>query len=104
VFAVTLPERNLGPPEEAERAPAENGTRPELTLPVDDLTALDFERRHGDLLDVPLVVCERSSGKPEFHYPPGKRDKISSSVKNSFRLAHWKLGKAMTGAIGAKVN
>jgi hypothetical protein len=47
---VTLPERNIGPPQ-AEGAPPENSTPPELTLSVDDLTALDFARRLGDVLD-----------------------------------------------------
>jgi hypothetical protein len=35
---VTLPEGNPGPPRQAEGAPAESDTPPELALPVDDLT------------------------------------------------------------------
>jgi hypothetical protein len=90
-------------PQEPEGAPTQQtGTPPELTPLVDDLIALDFARRLGVLMDVPLVVCEPSSGKPEFHYPKGERDKISS-VKNSFRLAGWKPGKAIMGVMGGKV-
>jgi hypothetical protein len=38
-ISVPVPERNLGPPQQAEGAPIrKTGTPPELTLPVDDLT------------------------------------------------------------------
>jgi hypothetical protein len=63
---------------------------------------LDFARKLGELLDVPLVVCEPSSGKPEFHYPPGERDKISSA-QNDLRLAQWRSGKAIMGVMGGNV-
>jgi hypothetical protein len=63
---------------------------------------IDFARKLGELLDVPLVVCEPSSGKPEFHYPTGARDKISSA-QNDLRLAQWKPGKAIMGVMGGKV-
>ena len=45
-------------------------------------TAVDFAPRLGELLDVPLVICEPSSGKPEFHGPKGRRDR-SASVQNA---------------------
>ena len=54
--------------------------------------AIDFARKLGELLDVPLVVCEPSSGKPEFHYPKGGRDTILSA-QNDLRLAQWKPAK-----------
>jgi P4 family phage/plasmid primase-like protien len=63
---------------------------------------IDFARKLGELLDVPLVVCEPSSGKPEFHYPKGVRDKIPSA-QNDLRLAQRKPGKAIMGAMGGKV-
>ena len=63
---------------------------------------LDFARKLGELLDVPLVVCEPNSGKPEFHYPKGERDKITSA-QNDLQLAQWKPGKAIMGVMGGKV-
>src|SRR5687768_6149480 len=63
---------------------------------------LDFARKLGELLDVPLVVCEPSSGKPEFRYPEGGRDKIPSA-QNNLRLAKWKPGKAIMGVMGGNV-
>jgi hypothetical protein len=63
---------------------------------------IDFARKLGELLDVPLVVCEPSSGRPEFHYPKDARDKISSA-QNDLRLSQWKPGKAIMGVMGGNV-
>jgi len=63
---------------------------------------IDFARKLGELLDVPLVVCEPSSGRPEFHYPKDARDKISST-QNDLRLSQWKPGKAIMGVMGGNV-
>jgi hypothetical protein len=73
---VTQPE-NLGPPRQAEGAPA-----------------LDFVRRLGGRLDVPLLAIaphQQYPNAPEFYYPSGQRDALSSTG-NQAQLARWRPG------------
>jgi hypothetical protein len=60
-----------------------------------------FARRLGELLDVPVITCE-PAGKPEFHYPQGDRDKITSAG-NDMAFATWKPGQAILGVMGGNV-
>src|SRR5688500_5870560 len=95
--------RDQGPPRQAEGAPAENGTPPELTPPVDDLTTLDFARRLGELLDVPLISRPPNpQQKPEFQFPTGQRNTYTSD-KNHAELKNWRRGWAIMGVMGDNV-
>lgn len=84
---MTQPE-NLGPPRQAEGAPA-----------------LDFVRRLGGRLDVPLLAIaphQQYPNAPEFYYPSGQRDALSSTG-NQAQLARWRPGWAIMAAMGGKV-
>jgi AAA domain len=95
-----------GPPPRQEGAPIrKTDTRPELTPPVDDLTTLDFARRLGTLLDVPLMVRPPQPQYPEaaeFYFPKGQRDSLSSNG-NAAELAKWRPGWAIMARMGGKV-
>src|SRR4051812_19126310 len=65
---------------------------------------IDFARRLGELLDVPLVTCDidQNPKGAEFHYPKGRRDNLSSDG-NDLRLRKWRPGQAILAAMGGKV-
>jgi hypothetical protein len=73
--------------------------------PVDDLTTLDFARRLGTLLDVPLIVRPPQPQYPEaaeFYFPKGRRDSLSSNG-NAAELAKWRPGCAIMAGMGGNV-
>jgi hypothetical protein len=78
---------------------------PEEVPSVNDLTTLDFARRLGDLLDVPLLTVapqQQYPNAPEFYYPSGQRDALSST-NNQAQLARWRPGHAIMAAMGGNV-
>jgi D5 N terminal like len=62
---------------------------------------LDFARKLGALLNVPLVACPPKLGE-EFHYPTGDRDKLSAD-DNQNQLNRWQPGWAIMGRTGGSV-
>ena len=61
---------------------------------------LDFARRLGDLLDVPLLAVapqQQYPHAPEFYYPSGQREALSST-NNRAQLARWRPGHAIMAA------
>jgi hypothetical protein len=65
-------------------------------------TRLDFAKKLGELLDVPLVVCEPGGGESEFCYPRGDRDGLSAS-DNAKHLSKYKLSWAIMARTGGPV-
>jgi putative DNA primase/helicase len=65
---------------------------------------IDFARRLGTQLDVPLLVVSPDPNPkgPEFYFPKGERDKITSA-DNSLRLGRWQPGQAILGVMGGRV-
>jgi hypothetical protein len=61
---------------------------------------LDFARRLGELLNVPLVACP--PGGKEFTYPTGDRDKLTAD-DNTNQLTRWKPGWAIMARTGGSV-
>ncbi|HEX6758784.1 MAG TPA: AAA family ATPase [Propionibacteriaceae bacterium] len=66
---------------------------------------LDFARRLGDLLDVPLLAVapqQQYPHAPEFYYPSGQREALSST-NNRAQLARWRPGHAIMAVMGGNV-
>jgi hypothetical protein len=66
---------------------------------------LDFARRLGDLFDVPLLAVapqQQYPHAPEFYYPSGQREALSST-NNRAQLARWRPGHAIMAAMGGNV-
>jgi hypothetical protein len=64
-------------------------------------TELDFAKKLGELLNVPLVACEPKLGE-EFHYPTGERDSLTPD-DNQHQLGKWKPGWAIMARTGGNV-
>jgi hypothetical protein len=60
---------------------------------------LDFAKRLGQLLGVPLVTCKPAAGKDEFHYPPGDRDSLTAD-DNQNQLGRFRPGSAVMARTG----
>jgi hypothetical protein len=63
-------------------------------------TRLDFARKLGALLNVPVVACP--PGGKEFIYPTGDRDKLTAA-DNASQLDRWQPGWAIMGRTGEPV-
>jgi hypothetical protein len=66
------------------------------------VSELDFTRKLGELLNVPLVACEPGGGDTEFRYPTGDRDRLSAA-DNAERLAKCKPSWAVMARTGGNV-
>jgi hypothetical protein len=62
---------------------------------------LEFAKKLGGLLNVPLVTCEPKPGE-EFQYPKGERDALSAD-DNQHQLNKWKSGWAIMARTGGPV-
>jgi len=65
------------------------------------VTALDFAKKLGELLKVPLVACEQKPGE-EFRYPKGDRDQLSAD-DNYIHLNRFQRGWAIMARTGGNV-
>ena len=65
------------------------------------MTALDFAKKLGELLKVPLVACEQKPGE-EFRYPKGDRDQLSAD-DNYIHLNRFQRGWAIMARTGGNV-
>jgi hypothetical protein len=66
------------------------------------VTELDFTRKLGELLNMPLVACEPGGGESEFRYPRGDRDGLSAA-DNAERLNKRKPSWAIMARTGGSV-
>jgi hypothetical protein len=64
-------------------------------------TELDFAKKLGELLNVPLVACPPKQNE-EFHYPTGDRD-ILTADDNHNQLGRWRPGWAVMARTGGSV-
>ena len=85
-----------------ERGCEINGQSTNRQKPADTDTGLDFAKKLGRLLDVPLVTCPPSTGAEEFHYPTGDRDSLTSA-DNQNQLSRFEPGWAIMARMGGPV-
>jgi hypothetical protein len=43
-------------------------------------TELEFAQKLGELFGMPLVACQLSGDRNEFHYPTGERDALAQTT------------------------
>jgi P4 family phage/plasmid primase-like protien len=66
-----------------------------------DIARLDFTKKLGELLNVPLVACPPKQGG-EFHYPTGDRDKLTAA-DNADQLNRFEPSWAIMARLGGPV-